>query len=271
MVKRRSRGNTLASIGPLIMVFILLGGLSLAAGYFGGQYLLRGLTGPARETDTDPPADPEPDDPPAPITGQDEPVKLGTVPLRLFRVQVGAFGIRENAEALASRMRDEGYPAAILSLEDDMHRVIVAVTGSESEGRRAVDALEAAGHEDPFVATWAIPAFEREIEVSPLAGELLGSLMDKLPALLMTEADLPALPGETRELPEVLSRAGDLQDLCDQLEAVSDEVPEDLMVLVEVYLIPHLEALTDDIASRSARQTYFDLLQAVAALARRGG
>lgn len=271
MARQRSRENRLASIGPLIVVFILLGGLSLAAGYFGGQYLLRGLTGPVGDTTGDPPADPAPDDPAPPTAVQDEAVTLRMAPLSLFRVQVGAFGFRENAEALASRMRDEGYPAAVLSPEDDLHRVIVGVTASESEGRRAVDALKAADHEDPFTATWVIPAFERDIEVSPLAGELLGSLMDKLPALLMKEAELPVLPGETRELPEILSRASDLRDLCEQLDAVSDEVPGDLMALVEAYLLPHLDALTDDVACRYARQTYFDLLQAVAALARRSG
>lgn len=275
MVRRSSRDNRLASIGPLIVVFILLGGLSLAAGYFGGQYLLRGLSEPARESSEDPPdppdpSDPSPEDPTSPTAAGDEPVTLSTAPLRLFRVQVGAFGIRENAEAFAAEMRDEGYPAAVMSLEDEMHRVIVAVTGSESEGRRAVDVLDAAGHE-ALAAAWAIPGFEREVEVSPLAGELLESLMDKLPAVLMMEADLPVLPSEKVELPELLSRAGDLRDLCDQLDAVRDEVPEDLMVLVEVYLIPHLEALAEDISSRSARQSYFDLLQAVAVLARRGG
>ena len=93
----------------------------------------------------------EPETPPAPAetpapAPQPEPetpaVTPSSNPSDPFRVSVGAFGARENAERQAARFRDAGYPV-FLANQGDITVVLVGPYASEAEARTVRDAINA--------------------------------------------------------------------------------------------------------------------------------
>ncbi len=64
----------------------------------------------------------------------------------LYRVQVGVFSERQNAERLAELLKDEGHEALIIS-EASYHRVQTGAFGSEANAAKLVSELKAKGFE----------------------------------------------------------------------------------------------------------------------------
>jgi cell division septation protein DedD len=68
-----------------------------------------------------------------------------------YRVSVGAFGARENAERQAARFRDAGYPVFLAS-QGDFTIVLVGPYASEAEARVVRDAIDASEADvDPII------------------------------------------------------------------------------------------------------------------------
>ena len=255
MARHHPRRDRSTSILSLVVVFVLLGGLSLAVGYFGGQYLLSGLRGPARETPS--PEELEPDDEPT------QTMSVAGESMPLYRVQAGAFGARVNAETRRDELHSMGYPAVVKQSADGMYRVIVTVTSSEAEADRLASALDSRGTES-LAASWVVPSFSRQLTVSSEIGDGLQDLVTALGGLLFAEA---ALSDEG----DISARAEAVAELWGQVKAGDGAVPDEFKILMEEYVAPHLDALQRGVESRESRETFIELLHALAEMGTDGG
>ncbi|MFO8059166.1 MAG: SPOR domain-containing protein [Bacillota bacterium] len=254
MAQHHPRRDRSTSVWSLVIVFVLLGGLSLTAGYFGGQYLLRGFIGAPSEPES-------PDEPP-----EDEPAVTVFVTgdgLSLYRVQAGAYEERGNAETRRAELHDMGYPAAVVSLHDGMHRVIVDVSSSEQGAREAAAAVDAASPE-ALAAPWVIPSFSRQMTVSSEMGDGLQDLVTALVDLLLAEA-------ATSDEDDLRDRAGNVNELWQQVKAGDGAVPDEFRILMDEFVVPHLDALERDVGSRESRETFIHVLYFLAEMGIDGG
>lgn len=72
----------------------------------------------------------------------------------LYRVQVGAFGVRKNAINLESEIKGKGYSTYLAyDNEDDLYRVQVGAFGERSNADNQLKDLQSDGYKDAFIAT----------------------------------------------------------------------------------------------------------------------
>lgn len=75
----------------------------------------------------------------------------GDLPTDPYRVSVGAFGLRENAEAQAARFRADGFPV-FLGTQGELTIVLVGPYVEEAEARRVADRIRQGGYDvDPII------------------------------------------------------------------------------------------------------------------------
>ncbi len=99
----------------------------------------------------EPPADiapPSPAEEPAPSSPPSTPEPSQKEPPRLYRVQVGVYDQRENANAVAQTLRANGFPASIVPFQIEgrtRYRVQVLVTRDRSQAEQMKKQLESSG------------------------------------------------------------------------------------------------------------------------------
>ena len=124
---------------PLV---VFLAGLALVA-VLSGYVLERYVLGSVVATKGKPPA---PSKEPATSTSKTE----ITVPAAsLWRVQVGAFGSKEQADKLVTQLKDKGFGAYVLGA--DPYRVLAGVTKTKEAAQKLFDQLTKAGYK-PYTA-----------------------------------------------------------------------------------------------------------------------
>lgn len=150
--KKKKKGsgqgaNFLISLVTLSIIFVMVG-------YLIGHYAVKALQQQhrqvmqqARETTSTPVAAPspapEPPAPPTPPPAQEEPAPGGTT--ALFKVQVGAFSERANAERVVAQLKEAGYEAMIIT--GPPHRVQTGAFSSQENAERLAQELRQKGFE----------------------------------------------------------------------------------------------------------------------------
>ncbi|WP_405224011.1 SPOR domain-containing protein [Lentisalinibacter sediminis] len=109
----------------------------------------------AREPEPEPEAEPESEPEPEPGTAAapaQQPSPAATE--SLWAVQLGSFSSEENAEGLATDLRDQGFPAFLSRVQSGgrtLHRVRVGPQGSRDEAEKVAAALAKAGQNGQVV------------------------------------------------------------------------------------------------------------------------
>lgn len=155
-----------------ILAYVGLFALAVMVGYVGGQAFLAPSTAPPRVTRPAPaPGQPELPSTPQPAPGpatrpaapkSQEPVAVPPAPPQetpaptpapsrgetnvLYRVQVGSFISKDNAEARAAKLREEGFDAYV-SQAGGLFRVQVGAFSVRENAERLAAQLKAAGYE----------------------------------------------------------------------------------------------------------------------------
>jgi cell division septation protein DedD len=62
-----------------------------------------------------------------------------------YHLIVGCFGQKENASALVSELKEEGYDSFILDLHKGLHRVSAAQSESRKDAKRLNEKIKASG------------------------------------------------------------------------------------------------------------------------------
>ncbi len=287
---RRSKRNR--PVWPTIIALLLLGALSIGAGYLGGRYLLRGF---APEV-TDPPEPesgesvPEADDPP----GEQEPAALEPEgspdpeesseeaeeqepaveagdeedeeheeaasyavtgrAMQFFRVQAGAFSVEENAVLLAEDLREMGH-AAVVFAADEAYRVVVDLVYREDDARELADALNEDGME-ALAIPWELSALDVALPVGESNGRVLVELTRALEDLLQAHGGAEIDSGRSRN-EEIRVRADEVGGRLAQLDA--DFVPEAYRRFIIDRLESHLHLARNDPGSVACHESYIRL------------
>jgi len=144
----------------VLTVVALLGlfGASVYVGYIiGGGFMVPKQTAsppavsPPKVRSVEPARPSLPPSPPPPIEGPTTQAQIGPPPAppkqetRLYRVQVGAFLRRENAEAMAARLRKDGYQPYISPTSP--YKVQVGAFRERVNAERLAEELRAKGYE----------------------------------------------------------------------------------------------------------------------------
>ena len=164
---------TTMRLQPLVAVLALVGlfAISVLAGYVGGQAFLTPSAptprparsapaspetitpapAPSPPPDASPRSTPKPPDttapPQEPAAGPaTSPAKPGRETGVLYRVQVGAYISRENAEARAAKLREEGFDAYVTQ-SGTLYKVQVGAFAIRENAERLAAQLKAAGYE----------------------------------------------------------------------------------------------------------------------------
>jgi len=259
----RSRGRGNRSLWPLIAVFVVLAAITVAAGYMGGQYLIRGVLGGGPET---PPVSQEPQT----EAGDTETVQLTGEKITLHRVQVGAFSEQANAISTVQKMQQAGYPAVALPAEEQtVNRVVVGVTESRELGKDLVQQLRADGVES-LVAEWEVPSFTAEVQGPPDAMLSLQNLLAASEELISAKARggtvLRPLDGE--DASEVAVLVSDIRQEWEMTNDYSDQLPAEIVQFISEYLVPHLDEADYELDSASCKESYFRLVWAMISMRR---
>lgn len=185
------------------------------------------------ESEAAPTAAPEPAPEPAPAQSAAD-VTPSDNPSDPYRVSVGAFGARENAERQAVRFRDAGYPVFLAS-QGDFTIVLVGPYASEAEARVVRDAIDASEPDvDPIIYMYSEEE-DREGESTapspqPAADEPASADAGEAPVAAQDE-------GGTRLQVGAFDDRSSAQPTIDRLEAIGfnvDEVNENGMLKLVV-------------------------------------
>ncbi|MCL6451477.1 MAG: SPOR domain-containing protein [Acetobacteraceae bacterium] len=162
----RGKSASRPTRSTLVTVLLVLGVVAVVTGYFLGRAALSFLGGPTAGTSG--PAAPSgggsgggdgvtpgtgAGPPPAGVPSAAASLRLPTV--TLFRVQAGAFSVRENAWALAESLERRGFAAVVV--EPAPYRVVVGLFSDGRAADRLAAALSAAGQE-VYQAAWVLNA-----------------------------------------------------------------------------------------------------------------
>lgn len=79
----------------------------------------------------------------------------------LYRVQVGAFRVKENAEKMLQRLRGDGYDDAYIKVQDGLYRVQVGAFRNKDNAQRLKVKLENSGY-----ATWMVEYVSNPADVA---------------------------------------------------------------------------------------------------------
>lgn len=158
---RRSRLRQSSRISSKL-VFVIVALAFVGSGYLIGRYFLASLLQrSSRGTPVNTNTGTSTNTTPGTLTAG----QIQTRPLTVYRVQIGAFSNRENAERLASQASEKGIGAFVMN-PDQMYRVFCAVTSSKDAADKAAASAQAklAGSVIPkdeklYVGTMSIPSF----------------------------------------------------------------------------------------------------------------
>ncbi len=121
---RRTRMSKNRAVSGIV-TFLILAIVFVGSGYLIGKFVLSALLQrqpsgePVAGGQTKPPGDS------STITAQ-----ISTKPMTLYRVQLGAFSSRENADKTAAQAIQQGVPAGVMT-PDPLHKVYCGVTSSK--------------------------------------------------------------------------------------------------------------------------------------------
>lgn len=137
---------------PVAAFFLAVGVLAVFAGYLLGKYVVNALVGSTKlATDlkqgaaTAPGAAKKAGD--APTAGEQTPAatRLSLPPTTLYRVQLGAFSSKQNAEQLAQKVKAAGFPAHVLGYSP--YRVLAGIFGTREAAAKVAQRLQSSGYE----------------------------------------------------------------------------------------------------------------------------
>ena len=276
------------SLWPVIMALILLGAVSIGAGYLGGRYLLRGFAGdgvfspstPSEDPAGEPLEDPDPDEPEGTPeeeppeaeeadeetaeeepddeeSSETEPVAEHTLTgrgLQLYRVQVGAFTVEENAATLLEEMGDMGRGGVVM-FDGENFRVVSDLMYREEDARAFEEELEAAGFET-LVSSWDLPPLDVTLAVGEINGPVLDDLTRLLEDLLVAHAGTTPASGRSRT-EEIRTVAEQASYKIGELDA--DWVPPAYREFIINHLESHLTLARNRPESRECHQSYLRL------------
>ncbi len=132
-----------------------------------------------------------------------------------YRVSVGAFGARENAETFAQRFRDDGYPV-FLGTQGSLTIVLVGPYASRAEAERVATAIRAGDYDtDPVVYLFE----PDDPTATPGASSDAAPTVTPTPSPAPTPAPTPAPSAEPAPATPSISAARSLQ-----VGAFADEV-----------------------------------------------
>lgn len=251
-----------ASILPWVVTFIVLGVLSVFAGYFGGRHLLYELLiKPSEGEDAGIDGASEPDPDPVQSANREAPFEAAVpwqgAPLSFYRVQAGAFSVEENAKNLQATLRDEGHPAVISPTADHHYRVVIGFVRTEAAAKEQVASIESEGFECIFVP-WELPGFQRDVMTDPSTGEKVQRLTHALEDLMLVQSEMARdVGGETQSVLDDL--AAEIFELSD---ATVDVLPAPYQAFIQDVLTPHLNLLEKAVTPAS-RESYFELVFAL--------
>ncbi|MGI6628637.1 MAG: SPOR domain-containing protein [Bacillota bacterium] len=147
-----------------IVTFLILAIVFVGSGYLIGKFLLSSLL--QRQPAGEPVSGDKTQPPPSGASTVS--VQISTKPLTLYRVQLGAFSSRENADKTAALAIQQGVPAGVMS-PDPLHKVYCGVTGSKEAAMKlsesALPKLSGiVGKDDNlYVATMDVTAYDFSI------------------------------------------------------------------------------------------------------------
>ncbi len=186
---RRTRLGSSARALSSKLVFVLIALAFVGSGYFIGRYFLSSLFQDKPGTGEPVSGDPQ---------GGDQTmatVEIATDPLTLYRVQIGAFSSRENADRVVETAVQKGVGAAVMS-PDPLYKVYCGIAGSKATAEKMASTAQpklagnVLGKDDkPYVSALGIPATQFSItgpktQVETIkaaydhAGKAVGTLVD---------------------------------------------------------------------------------------------
>ena len=252
VIRRRSRGDG-NSVLPLVMIVVLLGAFSLAAGYLGGQYLLRGFT-----RSVDAPADPG-DSIASP--GDMETLQWPGLALDVYRVQAGAFGEVANARELAQTLRELGYAATVIPSADGWNRVIADVTSTREEAERIASTLQGEGLEEVAALSWSVGAPDLQMQTPADSRSGLEEMMAILADIVHMQSGLHQMTDQQAEMLREMS--GQFTGVWHEVAPATEEASPELYSLIDRYVLPNVSSLEESVTSSAAREAYLELLGAL--------
>jgi len=130
---RRTRINRNRTFNGVV-TFLIISLIFVGSGYLIGRFLLASLL--QRQPEGEPVTkDSENTTPPSVFTGQ-----IQIKPLTLYRVQIGAYSNRKNAEKIAETALEKGVSAAVMS-PDPLYKVYCGVTVSKEAANKIADSV----------------------------------------------------------------------------------------------------------------------------------
>ncbi len=148
---RRSRMGRTRAI-PQTLVFVVVALAIVGSGYLIGKYYLSSLLHKPSGGQ--------------PVTGEDptrivtETGHVETSPHKLYRVQIGAFSTKENADKLVGQALQKGVGAAVMS-PDPLYKVYCGLASSKEAAEKIASGVKTklSLQEKPYVGTLDIPSY----------------------------------------------------------------------------------------------------------------
>ncbi|GEM_PF-4910388 len=258
MARNYPRRERTGSVWSVVVVFIILGVLSLVAGYLGGQYLLQGITGQA----DGPPSQPDTGDDDEEVPHDaDEILQWPGISVDVYRIQVGAFTEPSGAKAKADMIREEGASAAVIA-GDDYHRVVVDITDTREAAEYIADHMTIEDREAAAIS-WSVSVPGKEMQVPADWKDEISEMLHCLDELIQAQAESPVVAADTAVTGEVVESAERFSELWDEAGGFVEVACEDLHALIAGYVVPNVRGLQQDSRSMSTRQSFIELLGAL--------
>ena len=108
------------------LIFVVIAVAFVGSGYLIGRYFLASLL--QRPNGGEPVSGPKP-----PVQGTPATVQIATNPVSLYRVQVGAFSTKENADKVADAVKGKGVGAAVAT-PDPLYKVYCGAAATKEAG-----------------------------------------------------------------------------------------------------------------------------------------
>lgn len=212
--RRRSLGMRKV---PVTAFFLVLGFVAIFAGYLLGKYVVGTLIGSTKIAVGSKEGASQAEGQDVLPSGARE---ISLSPITLYRVQLGAFSSRQNAEDLAAKVLLKGYPAHVLGYSP--YRVLGGVFGTREAAARAADRLKAAGFEvyvsGMQVGGLAVPLTNAPEDYSLAVEKSLGKIMEAV-RLGASAWDEYAVRGQVANAEAARQLAADLKEASAALSA----------------------------------------------------
>lgn len=128
---RMERNRTLRNVAS----FLLIAAVLVGSGYLIGRFLLAGLFNNKSDQ-----GEPVSSNTGGSLVSETVTVQVEVKPMTLYRVQVGAYANKENADKTAQEVLQKGVPAAVMS-PDPLYKVYCGVAGSKDAANKISESI----------------------------------------------------------------------------------------------------------------------------------